>query len=250
MIMLDLPAGNLGEAINIAITIVGAGIVTLFTAGRAARRAVADELTKLRNARGFERRARWYERARRELRALGGYGGMLMKATVDVEYGVGDGLDSPLHEEHKRAVSTVQELILDAVVYATPETVATLTHLNEALEELSPQLVILTGAIQENSEASAMALALSEAFGDNIPPEARSLADERVKAGLCVSSIHARMTLAMHHVLRETRTLHGYSDIDGELDIPGGVIVDATLDPIPPSASRSRSKVSRRRPGT
>ncbi len=247
--MLDLPSGDLGEAINIAVTVVGAGIVTLFTTGNAARRAVADELTKLRNARGFERRARWYERARRELRALGGYGGLLMKATVEIEYGIGDGPESVLYEEHERAISTVQELILDAAVYATPETVATLAHLHEALEDLSPQLAILTEVTQEDPEAVAMELALSKALGDETPPAARSLEDERIKVGLCVSSIHARMTLAMHHVLHETRTLHGYSELDCELEIPGSAIVGATLDPIPSTARGSRSRATRRRSG-
>lgn len=172
-----------------------------------------------------------------------------MKATVEIEYGGGDGVESLLYAEHERAVSTVQELILGAAVYATPETVATLASLNEVLEELSPQLDILTGAIQEHPEAAAVALALSKALNDEVPPEERPLADERMKAGLCVSTIHAAMTLAMHHVLRETRTLHGFSEIDGELEIPGSAIVGATLDPAPSTAPNSRTRLSRRRTG-
>jgi hypothetical protein len=227
--MPPLPSSSIAEAVNIAVTLVGTGLVTFFTARWAARRAIADELTKARNARGFTRRIDWYETARRELRQLGTYGRSLMQANALIGYGGFGGLHSQIYNEHAEAVGRVRELILNASVYATPETVRVLARLSDTLEIMNEHLVVLAGSLPSDFES----------------PEDRE-AQER-EASEAVGAVHAAMTVAVTHILKETRALHGYQAESSDDVFPASAIVDAVLSGPPADEATSEGQSRRRR---
>ena len=62
-----LPPIDPGAVINLALSVVGVGIVSYITTRLAARRAIRDELDKQRGSRLLERRLAWSERTLRAI---------------------------------------------------------------------------------------------------------------------------------------------------------------------------------------
>jgi hypothetical protein len=197
---------SLGDLLKIVLTVIGTAGASMY----AARRAVAHELTKQRNARGLDRRAQWYEKARGHLRQLSVFAHALTASEHPLPPLPGEGPfpPPPLQQQFVDAEARVHELILDAAVYATPETVERLNTLGRTLVELGEKLPHLMRP--RNAE---------------VPWD-----EEFAQAREYAANVRTALIRAFAHILDETRELHGYGPLPIDASPLPEAMVNATLN--------------------